>query len=397
MQISKGKIEGAQKVVIVGVEGIGKSTFASQFPNPVFIDTEGSTKHMDVARTDKPSSWTMLLEQVRYFKANPQACDTLIIDTADWAEQLCIAEVCAKAQKTGIEDFGYGKGYTYLVEEFGKLLNLLEEVVESGINVVLTAHATMRKFEQPDEMGSYDRWEMKLAKKTGPLVKEWADMVLMANYKTYVVKTDDKKNKAQGGKRVMYTTHHPCWDAKNRHRLPEELPFEYQAIAHCIPTKQVKAEQAKTKPPEESFFLDDDPALKNIQTEGIRYWNHPESGCVYTTKKGDNLGKGDGLGVELSKEEYEKWKLKYEQLEPPKQEPQATSQELSDVPKALADLMTTNNVTVTEIQQAVADKGYYPIDTPISNYDPQFISGVLVAAWPAVFQMIKDFRSDEPF
>lgn len=45
----------------------------------------------------------------------------------------------------------------------------------------------MRKFEQPDEIGSYDRWEMKLTKNVAPLVKEWADMVLFANYKTFVV------------------------------------------------------------------------------------------------------------------------------------------------------------------------------------------------------------------
>ena len=54
MQITRGKIESAQKCVIYGPEGIGKSYFASKFPNPVFIDTEGSTKHMDVARLPNP-------------------------------------------------------------------------------------------------------------------------------------------------------------------------------------------------------------------------------------------------------------------------------------------------------------------------------------------------------
>ena len=50
MEIIKGKIATAKKVVIYGPEGIGKSTFASKFPNPLFIDTEGSTNSMDVAR-----------------------------------------------------------------------------------------------------------------------------------------------------------------------------------------------------------------------------------------------------------------------------------------------------------------------------------------------------------
>lgn len=248
MQISSGKIASALKVVVYGPEGIGKSTFASHFPSPLFIDTEGSTKELDVRRLPKPASWTMLLQEVEYVRQNPHLCGTLVIDTADWAEDLAIRHVLdtklvskqGEVVAKGIEDFGYGKGYTYLMEEYGRLLNELERLIEQGVGVVLTAHAIMRKFEQPDELGSYDRWELKLEKKVSPIVKEWADMVLFANYKTLVVNVDNQgaikgKNKAQGGMRVMYTTHHPAWDAKNRKGLPEELPFDFDAIKHVIP------------------------------------------------------------------------------------------------------------------------------------------------------------------
>ena len=233
MEITRGKIVKPKKVVIYGPEGIGKSTFASRFPTPIFIDTEGSTSTMDVARLPKPTSWAFLMEEVRYIIKNPDECRTLVIDTADWAEQLCSADICGRYQKSGIEDFGYGKGYIFLQEEFGRLLNLLEDVISQGIHVVFTAHAKMRKFEQPDEMGAYDRWEMKLSKNVSPMVKEWADMVLFANYETHVIKVDGK-NKAQGGRRVIYTTHHSCWDAKNRFGLDDKLPFEYDSIAAVI-------------------------------------------------------------------------------------------------------------------------------------------------------------------
>ena len=132
MKVIRGKLSGAKKVCVYGPEGIGKSTFASHFPDPIFIDTEGSTKDMDVARLEAPSSWQMLTEQVKYVKAHPEICRTLVIDTADWAEMLCTEAVCARSQKSGIEDFGYGKGYVYLAEEFGRLLNLLQEVVDAG-------------------------------------------------------------------------------------------------------------------------------------------------------------------------------------------------------------------------------------------------------------------------
>ena len=74
MQITKGKRARAQRVVIYGPEGIGKSSLAAQFPNPLFIDTEGSTDNMDVARADKPTSWTMLMNHIAFVKANPTIC-----------------------------------------------------------------------------------------------------------------------------------------------------------------------------------------------------------------------------------------------------------------------------------------------------------------------------------
>jgi len=356
MEFISGKIPNrAVKVVVYGPEGIGKSTFASKFPSPLFIDPEDSTVNMDVTRTKKPSSWTMLLEQVKYVKANPGSWQTLVIDTADWAEALCIAGICAEKKISGIEDMGYGKGYTYLEEEFGRFLNLLSEVVDLGINVVVNAHATMRKFEQPDELGAYDRWELKLEKKTSALLKEWADIVLFANYKTYVVNVDNQgaakgKNKAQGGKRIMYTTHTPSWDAKNRHGLADELPFDYGEITH-IPYARPIASTAEL--------------IKQHETKQEKPAEQP------ATEKQPEILFGVATPVDMF---------------PP------LKNELDGVPKALADLMSANDVTTAEIQQIVGVKGYYPANTPIANYDPKFVAGVLVGAWAQVFGAIKANR-----
>ena len=84
-----------------------------------------------------------------------------------------------QGKKDSIKDFGYQGGYIKLAEEIGKLLNHLTDLIDLGINVVIVAHSQMRKFEQPDEFGAYDRWEMKLEKRCCPLVREWADMVLL--------------------------------------------------------------------------------------------------------------------------------------------------------------------------------------------------------------------------
>ncbi len=234
LKIIEGKEKRPLKIVIYGPEGIGKSTFASQFPDPLFIDTEGGTSNLDIRRIRCNKSWDELITVVKEIIANPTICKTVVLDTADWAESLCTNAVCEKYRKNNIEDFGYGKGYVYLVDEFSKLLTLMDQLIEVGINVVITAHAKPRKFELPEEQGAFDRYEMKLSKQVAPLIKEWSDALFFVNYKIYVITTENNSKKAQGGKRVLYTTHNPTYDAKNRYDLPEELELSFSSIAHLF-------------------------------------------------------------------------------------------------------------------------------------------------------------------
>jgi len=366
-EVISGKIQKAKKVVLYGPEGIGKSSLASRFPNPVFIDTEGSTTEMDVQRLPKPTSWEMLKQEVQWVKQQgPARFGTLVIDTIDWAEMLCNEHVCAQHNKKGIEDFGYGRGYVFASEEFGRFLNMLSDVIEAGIHVVLTAHSQIVKFEQPDEMGAYDRYQLKLGAKTGSrtaaLAKEWADIVLFLNYKTYSVATDEsgRKHKAQGGTRVMYTTHHPAWDAKNRQGLPDELPLDYAHIAHIFSGSPVSAAPSQPSAPTQSVHVVA-PAPSQPAAEPAHTPTPPNPAPM------------------------------------PAEEPVDSFEINPNIPTSLRDLMIRHRVSEWEIQYVVAKRGYYPADTPITNYDPGFIEGVLVAAWPKVFAMIEEMRNDVPF
>ena len=379
MEITRGVIGGPKKVLVYGPEGIGKSTFAAQFPDPLFIDTEGSTKEMDVARLPVPSSWAMIKEEARYVAQHPDTCQTLVIDTADWAEKMAIQSVLDEHNKNGIEDFGYGNGYRYVYEKFGELLNILNDVVRAGVNVVLTAHATLRKFEQPDELGAYDRYTMKLidSPKTSicAAVKEWADMVLFANYKTIVV-TDSKtkKTKAQGGARVMYTTHHTCWDAKNRYSLPDELPFKYDEIRSVIEgSRHVEQEQKKVQEKKKKY-------------QEIVPRKEPEKTVAPPPEKvKEPVAPVSPLPDEKTASA------------PSAEQEAALPVPDARIPKALRDLMIHDGVTEWDIENFVNSKGWMPFETRIWDYEkiaPGFINGALVSQWTKIRDIIRQMNKD---
>ena len=328
LNITKGKIDRAQKVVIYGAEGIGKSGLAAKFPDPLFIDTEGGTAHMDVRRIEKPQSWEEMLSVVKEVAATKDVCRTLVLDTADWAEQLIVSYLCTKYKQNSIESFGYGKGYTYLGEEFSRLLGALDMVLTSGIHVVVTAHAKMRKFEQPDEMGAYDRWEMKLSKQVAPLLKEWCDILFFCNYQTFVVTSENNTQKAQGGKRVMYTSHHPAWDAKSRVPLPEVLDLNYKHIAHIFSRGQTPAATTATH-----TAMQEAPA--------------------------------------------------------PQQQNLPEEESAADV---FRSILKEKGITEEEVRQVVAARGKYSVETPIDDYPDEFLYGYVIRYWDQIFDIIQQNR-----
>lgn len=378
---------------------------------------------MDVTRFDAPSSWQMVLDEVQYAIDHPDCCKTLVLDTADWAERLEIEELCKKKGWDGLEAPGYGRGYQYSAEEFGKLLNKLTEVTQRGINVVVTAHAQLRKVELPEEMGAYDHWEMKTSKKVAPMIREWADAVFFLNYKVVLVNIDNKgqakgKNKATGGRRVMYTTHTPFWDAKNRFGLPDEVPLDFAEIAHILPTaapmaapmpapvpalEPVQKPKTTKKAAPKPALEDTEPVTAEPVEEFTGWTAHEKSwyrvgGNVYEFLKGEKIPPEVVRDGQPISEDVYLGMIRNTAGQNVKTTKQGGYQEPDmRIPKQLRDLMINAKITEEEIKTLVGAKGYFPADMPVADYPMDFVDGWCVGYWDQVKGAIMEIREKEAY
>lgn len=233
--VVRGRIEKPIRVVLYATDGLGKSTFASKSPSPIFIGAEDGTAQLDVARMPNVASWRDIIESVDELASTTHDYKTIVLDTADWAEPMCWQHVCDVGKKADIEAFGYGKGYTAALEQWRLLLSKFEHARNTrGMNIIVLAHSWVKGFKNPEEAGDYDRYEMSLNAKAGGLLKQWADCVLFGNYETFTHEKDGRNRAFSTGARVIHTQRRAAFDAKNRYDLPETLPLDWDAFAEAV-------------------------------------------------------------------------------------------------------------------------------------------------------------------
>lgn len=256
LAIRKGKIDNPVRVLVYGMEKVGKSSFAAEIEDAIFLCKEAGTERFDVSRLSEATHWKnaplgpdgarldvfSLLEDVR---TSDHSFKALVIDTVDWIEPLLHRYICHSGPKK-VENIvlaygGFGKGFDVAVDEWRSLLILLERIrVERRMHIVLLGHAHVKSFNNP-EGENYDRYELKMHAKSAAVLKEWADAVLFAHEPIHAATketaADTSKNKMFGissGARYLFTQRRPAWDAGNRFGLPDKIPLSWREfIGHA--------------------------------------------------------------------------------------------------------------------------------------------------------------------
>jgi hypothetical protein len=252
--ISKGKARKAPRIVLLGVEKVGKSTFAGQSENPIFIPMKGEegTDEIDCAKFPVSRSYGDVIDALGVLYREDHPYQTAIIDSSSALEPLIWDHTAKTKGADSIETVngGFGKGYVEALKFWREIMDGLDALREDrGMASILIGHVKAKEFNDP-EADPYTTYMFDIQERAANALYRWSDAILFANFKRAAVTKNDvgfNKKVARGvgtGERRLFTEKRPAHPGGNRYSLPYELPLAWEAFAAAMAKSSGPAEPA---------------------------------------------------------------------------------------------------------------------------------------------------------
>lgn len=239
-KVTRGPIKKPHLVLVHGQPGVGKSTFAADFPSPIFIGSEDGTNALDVTRFPALTTYEEVMQAISELEKTDHPYKTLVIDSLDWLEPMLAKKVCreGKGETVELAYGGFGKGRAVLNDLWRDMIRALVSLREKrAMNLVIIAHSISKKLDDAVENKSWDRMTLKMNEQGSAIWCEFVDHVLFATFEVHTREHESNKNKTRAyssGERVVYTAWRPTFVAKSRGGLPFVLPLSAQAFMEAV-------------------------------------------------------------------------------------------------------------------------------------------------------------------
>lgn len=212
------------RLFVYGLQGIGKSTFASQAPNPIFIPTEDGLRQIKVDSFPLTSSYQQVINCLDSLLKEEHDYKTVVIDSADWLENFIIQAVIEEHGGRDIQTVGggYGRGYKFVRDRWDEVRFRLQKLNEKkAMAVIILAHSQTKLLKDP-EKGELNQYSPKILDRSKDLLCQWVDAMLFATFQRGVYEGTSP--------RILRTQSSFFCEAKNRYQLDEQIPLSWNAF-----------------------------------------------------------------------------------------------------------------------------------------------------------------------
>lgn len=254
------------RVVISGVEKVGKTTLATNAPRALLIPLETGYSGVVVNKVPMLEHYAhvmQLLDEIgqacaagRAGTAEPFPYRSLVFDSATALERLIHTAVLttdptyAAGNKKGVTMEsalgGYGKAYQVANQYFDDFLKKCDNLAISfGINIVITCHVFAATVIDPT-VGEFNVWDLLLhspknQKTYGKreMMTQWADIVGFLHEPLFIIEGDKMNKGVSANKgRVLSISRTPAYVAGNRFGVTADISVpqvgSWNALAHAI-------------------------------------------------------------------------------------------------------------------------------------------------------------------
>lgn len=212
---------------IFGEPGLGKTTLAATFPNPIFIMAEDGLKSIN----PRPHSFPLIknaseiFEQLKYLRSENHDYKTLVIDSISQLDSIFAAKILAddpSAKSFNSSHGGYGSAPSMLAAKHGNVRKYCEALrKEKNMNVVFIGHCEIDTIAPPD-CEPYSKYELKISKKSYTHYVDNVDLVGMIKLDIFV----NKERGIDSGERVLICHAMAANISKNRFAIDKPITIE---------------------------------------------------------------------------------------------------------------------------------------------------------------------------
>lgn len=237
---------------ILGDAGMGKTSLAATFPNPIVIRAEDGLQ--GVPSEYRPDALPLLKEpadlwnQLSALITEKHDYKTVVIDSITQLEELFIHHVVQNdpKQPKSINQAlgGYGAGYRAVGDMHQRVRRACQMLNDNGIHVVFIAHSDTVTIEPPDGE-PYTRYDLRMNKRSVSPYTDNVDVIGYIRLQTFTTGEGERKKAVSDGKRILTCHAVPSCVSKNRYGIEEDLPFVkgQNPLRKYIKTLQTKGDK----------------------------------------------------------------------------------------------------------------------------------------------------------